>query len=55
MTDAEYIMYEFSKARGKGDKIHVKVRGEDGESRWVGIPAANLDDLIAAAQKGAES
>lgn len=54
MTDAEYIAYELNKARG-GERIHVKVRGENGESRWVGIPAGNLDDLIAAAQKGAES
>ncbi len=53
MTDGEYIAYEFSKARG-GESVQVKVRGENGESRWVRLPAANLDGLIEAAQKGAE-
>lgn len=51
--DREYIAVEFNKARG-GESVQVKVRGEDGESRWVRVPAANLDALIEAAQIGTE-
>jgi hypothetical protein len=62
MTDAEYIAYEFNKARGTlaggtggEEKIHVKVRGDDGESRWVGVPAQRLDAITAAASGGPDN
>lgn len=55
MTDDEYVAYEFSKARtADGGRIHVKVRSDDGESRWVGLSADKLDALIAAGQGGTE-
>lgn len=57
--DREYIAREFNKARGGGvsrtgggQRIHVKVRGDDGESRWVGVPAGRLDGITSAAQGG---
>jgi hypothetical protein len=56
--DTDYIAVEFNKVRPEGsegvERIHVKVRSDAGQSRWVGLPMSVLDGLIEAAQEGME-
>ena len=50
MTEAEYIKYETDKARPAPEteaedwRPCVKVRGPEGESRWIGITPLQFQD-----------
>ena len=62
MTEAEYIKYETDKARPAPEteaedwRPCVKVRGPEGESRWIGITPLQfqmmVNSLTAAAPRG---
>lgn len=51
MTDDEYIAHELNKARPTAADYTpaIKMRGPEGESRWVHIPAARFAAVVAAA------
>lgn len=54
MSDAEYHRYELAKLGDVSEGGKVKLRGDNGETRWMTISAETLADIADALTKERE-